>query len=98
MAIDAASRIPARVRLARVIDAHRHDVHARHKVLRDLIGETDIAVRALAEVNAVDPDVAVHVDAVELQPCLEPTSIRRHAERLAVPADAAGEEGELSAP
>ncbi len=97
VAIDAAPRIPAGVRLARVVDAHRHHVHARHEVTRDVVGEADVTVRSFAEVDAVDPDVAVHVHAVELQARLEATSTRRHAERLAIPADAAGEERELSA-
>ena len=44
-----------------------------------------------AEVLAVEPDVAVHVDAVELDPDAAVFRFRRRGERLAVPADAAVE-------
>jgi hypothetical protein len=65
--------------------------------MRDVICEADIPVRPLPEVDAVDPDVAVHVHSIELQECLEATNTRRHPERLAIPTDSAGEERELSA-
>ena len=48
VAIDAAPRIPAGVGLARVVDAHRHHVHAGHEVMRDVIREADVTVWPLA--------------------------------------------------
>src|SRR5207247_4419880 len=53
--------------------------------------ETDVAVRSPTQMNAVDPDVAVHVDAVELERRDAAARTGRHPERRAVPADSRGE-------
>src|SRR4029077_13191630 len=70
-----------------IVHAHGDDVHAGDEVLGDVVGETDIAVRPPAEVDAVDPDIAVHVDAVELEPRLAPRRARRQPECFAIPTD-----------
>src|SRR5690349_10937140 len=57
-------------------------------MLRDFVGEARVAARPLAQMDTVDPHVAVHVDAVELEPGLSPPPrSRREAKRLPVPAD-----------
>src|SRR5690349_23708586 len=88
MTVDAAARVPARVGLQRIVDAHGDDVDARDEMLGDVVREADVTVRPLAEMNTVDPDVAVHVDAVELEPGLAARRSLRQAKRLAIPADA----------
>ena len=68
MAIDAAARIPAGVGLARVVHAHGYHVHAGREVTRDVVRDAAVTVGTLANVGAVDPHFAVHVDAIELEP------------------------------
>ena len=53
------------------------------------VAEADIAVGTFAEVEAVDPDVAVGHRAVEFDENTAPGVVRRQVEMLAVPADAA---------
>src|SRR5260370_15011849 len=87
VAVDAASRGPARVRRTRIVDAHGDDVDAGHYVRGNVVSKARVAVGPPAERDAVDPDVAVHVDAVELEPRRLAARTGRHPKRLAVPAD-----------
>ena len=97
VAVDAAAGVPAGVGLARVVDPHGHDVDARHQVPGDVVREADVTVGPAAQVHAVDPDVAVHVDAVELEPDDPLARAGRQPEGLAVPTDARGEEADAAA-
>ena len=90
VAIDAASRIPARVGLRGIVDADGDDVVAGAEMFGDVVGESDVAVRTAAQEYTVDPDVTVHVHAIEFQPRLDPRA-RVDPERLAIPPDAGGE-------
>ena len=88
VAVDAAARVPAGIRLLGVVAAHGdHVVFARRRdKRRDVIAERAVAVRPCPDFVAVDIDRAVHKDAVELHG--DPVCVRRR-EVLAVPADAA---------
>src|SRR5215469_3735238 len=98
MAVDARAGIPARVGLAGVVHLHGDDVIAGEvEVWRELVSEADIAEGALAKVVAVDPDFGIHVDAVELDGDFAVAPSRRHAEGLAIPADARGREAACAA-
>ncbi len=91
VAVDAAPRVPAGVGLGRVVHADRDDVDPGDEVRRDVVGDGGVAVRPPAEVGAVDPDVGVHVDAVELERHAAAARAGGKAERLAVPAGAGRE-------
>ena len=91
MAVDAAAGVPAGVGLPRVVHPHRDHVDARHQVPGDVVREADVAVGPAAQVDAVDPDVAVHVHAVELEPRHLAPRPGGQPKRLAIPADARGE-------
>src|SRR5581483_5543945 len=89
--VDSRSGIPARSRLAAVVGAHGQNVRWRRtglKVPRELVAETDIAVRPLAQVEAVDPDVAIGHHSVEFDEDPLTGSTCRQGEMLAVPAHA----------
>src|SRR6267142_4266572 len=58
---------------------------------RDVIGEADVPVGSPSDADAVDPDVAVHVDAIELEPCFATARWGGQGEGPAIPADACGE-------
>ncbi len=85
--VDAAARIPTRVGLAGVVYPHGDHVFPRHEVPRDVVRKADIAVGPPAQIEAVDPDIAVHVDAVELEPRFPLACAGREPEDPAVPAD-----------
>src|SRR5438874_13055540 len=73
-----------------IVDADGDDVVAGDEMFGDVVGESDVAVRAAAQEYTVDPDVTVHVHAIEFQPRLDPRA-RVDPERLAIPPDAGGE-------
>jgi hypothetical protein len=50
--------------------------------------EADVAMRAMANVHAIDPDIAVVIDAVELDGDFLIAIRRRQPEMLAIPPDA----------
>ena len=67
MPVDAAAGVKARIGRNGVVNAHRHQVGSwtEIEVSRKLVLERRISVRPVAEEVAVDPHVAVAVDAVE---------------------------------
>ena len=87
--VDAAAGVVPRVGLRRVVHAHRDHVASAREVRGDIIPLCGVPVRTSPKWRAVDPDVAVHVDAVEL----EPRSAWRGGQRecSAIPADARGQ-------
>ncbi len=89
--VDAAAGVPPGVGLPLVVHSHRDHVHAPNQVPGDVVGEADVAVGPFAQMNAVDPDVAVHVHAVELEPRIAITGTGRQAKGLPVPAGAGRE-------
>src|ERR1041385_4341454 len=86
------SGIPAGVRLLRVVDADRDDIGRMVlQVWGQLVTERAVPVGPLAEVGAVYPDLAIAIDAIELD-VRHPVAVRRpHGEGLAVPSDTAGQ-------
>ena len=68
MPVDPRAGIPAQRRFKRIVDPDGEDVGRAVGLqkLREVVAETDEAVRPAAEKLAVDPDLAVHVHAVEL--------------------------------
>ena len=67
--VDSRAGIPARGGLGGGVRLDDEEVRlAGLEVVGEVVAETDVAVRAVAEVVAVDPDVAVGHDAVELDP------------------------------
>src|SRR5690348_17544213 len=77
--------------LLRVVDAHGNEISRAPvaQMWRQVVAEGAVAVWALAEVMAVDPHLAVPVDAVELDRRQPATIRRRNREGFAVPANAA---------
>src|SRR6266513_704774 len=61
------------------------------EVRRQLVAEGAVAVRPLAEVGAVDPDLAIAVHAVEFDEHDLAAVSRGDGERLAIPAHATGQ-------
>ena len=92
VAVDPAAAIPAGVGLSRVVHPDGHHVDAGHQVPGDVVGEAGVAVGAAPQMDAVDPDVGVHVHAIELEPDGALACAPRQPERLAVPPDTRGEE------
>ncbi len=81
--------VPAAARLYH-IDAHGQDVLPLGlEGLGQVVVETREAVGMPAQVLAVEPHIAIHVDAVELDPDTAVFRFRGRGERLAVPANAA---------
>ena len=94
MAVDAAAGVKARIGRRRVVHAHGHHIGggAEIEVGCQLVFERRVAVGPVAEEVAIDPHVAIAVDAVEGQE--DPAAAQRFVEleRLAIPADAARQE------
>src|SRR5262249_40732614 len=92
VAINAAARVPATVRLV-VVDLDGNDILAAVElhIRREIVFEGRIAVRTRAERGAVDPHLAVHVHAVEIDENLLGRRSLIERERLAIPTDAAVE-------
>ena len=59
------------------------------QVRRQVVLETDVAVPTVSEMVAVDPDVAVLVDTVELDEYLLAPGLRLQREMLSIPSNAA---------
>ena len=93
MPVNTRAGVPARVRLLRVVDAHGDEVARRAvaQVRGELIAEGAVAVRPLAEVMAVDPDLTVSIHAVEFDENELVAVALCDSEGLTVPAHAAGE-------
>src|SRR5713101_2211875 len=90
MAIDPRPRVPARVRLLRIVHAHRNDVAtAIAEVWGKVVTERAVPVGSLPEVLPVDPHLAVAIDAVEFDEDQLAGIGRRNGERLAIPPHAA---------
>ena len=88
-AVDASPGVPARCRLGRGVGAHREQVHGtKLDQPADVIPETHVTVRPLAEQRAVEPHPAVRHHSVELDP--RPTARHRSGkvETLAIPGNA----------
>ena len=60
------------------------------EVRREIVGEGDVAIGALAQILAVDPHFAVLIDAVELDDDRAVLGRLGQAEAFAIPADARG--------
>ncbi len=87
VAVDAGSRVPAAV-AAKVGHTHSEEVLAGGiKVWLQVEAERRVAVRPLAQHDAVQPDLGIHVDAVEFDLHARVLRQRRQAEALPVPAD-----------
>ncbi len=98
VAIDARARVPTAV-APLVADADGQDVLAvAAQVRRQVVGEGGVSVRMIAQQSAVDPDVAVHVDAVEDDLHLAPGRNGGRREALAIPARASHEPAGVAAP
>ena len=100
VAINARPAVPARSRLSGIIGAHGEDIRlvfAEVQMPGQFVAETDVTVGPLAEVEAVDPDVAVGHDAVEVDEDATLGIIRRKYEMLAIPADAGGQKAARAA-
>ena len=89
--VDSATRVPARVGLVRVVHPDGDDVLSLYQVRRQVVGEADVAVRAVSQVLPVHPHVAVLEHPVELD--RDPPAIRsfRQREQAPVPAHAGGQ-------
>ncbi len=89
MAIDARSRIPARIGLQRIVDAHGDHVGLAvgPQPGRQVVLEGDIAIGPLTQGMAVDPHLTALIDAVELDGDALATSTPRQGHDLAIPAD-----------
>src|ERR1035441_9112438 len=89
MPVDARSRIPAAVGLMGVVHLDRdHVIAAEDEVRREVVGKRNVPVGTPAEILAVDPHLAVLVDAAEFDDH-RPAAVRfGQPEALAIPADA----------
>ena len=96
VAIDSGAGVPAGGGLGGVVAADGEGVGgggAEVEVAGEFVAESDVAVGALAEVVAVDPDVAVGHDAVELDEDAAVGVGDGDGEVFAIPADTVGEVG-----
>src|SRR5262245_13418367 len=92
--IDAAAGIPARSWLFGVVAADGENVFltvAEIQMISHVVAETDVAVGALAERVAIDPDFAVGHDAVELDADALGLVLGGKREMFAIPTDAPGQ-------
>jgi hypothetical protein len=98
MPVDARARVPARVGLVGVVHLDREHVLARAEVdvRGEVVPEADVSERPLAEVLAVDPHLAVLIDAVKFNQDLSALVAVGQAESFSVPADARGQVAPLS--
>ncbi len=91
VSIDAAASVPARIR--DVLALHPHGDHVllagRPQVRREVVFEIDITIGSAAEMRAVQPDVAVAIDALEAQEDPFPGRRFRQHETLPIPSRAA---------
>ncbi len=94
MAIDARAGVPAGGGLHRIIGADGEDIVGAGsvEVAGEFIAEANVTIGAFAEVEAVDPDIGVGHDAVEVDEDAAVGVGGRKGEMLAIPADARGEE------
>ncbi|OPZ19541.1 MAG: hypothetical protein BWZ10_00916 [candidate division BRC1 bacterium ADurb.BinA364] len=93
VAVNARSGVPARIGMIRIVHSHGENVFAfRAQERSQLVFEAHVAVRPLAQMAAVDPDIGVHVNAVEFDENAAIRPSRIEAELLAIPSDARGEE------
>ena len=101
VAVDAGTRVPARVGILRVVDTHGQNVVAVFvQIGCHVIEERDVAVGTLTKQMAVQIDFRAIVDALEVDEegfilhlstfILHPSSFIQH-EVFAIPADAAGQ-------
>ena len=90
VAIDAAARVPARVGLLGVVHAHGQRILlAITKIGGHVVAERDVPVGAFAQTRAVDEDLGVHIDPVEVDEELPSLVFGIDLKRLAIPSDAA---------
>src|SRR5688572_29426119 len=91
VSINTRTGIPTRIRLLGVIHPDGNDIRlsAVVQMRREFVLKGAVAVRTFAEVVTVDPNLAVAVDAVELDE--EQLSLQRNVKHkpIAIPADAA---------
>ena len=66
-------------------------LHAINEVRRQFIFESAVAIRAFAEIVAIEPNLAVAIDAVKLDKDQFAFGSCGNGERLAIPAEAAGQ-------
>ena len=91
VAIDAGAAVPARVGLHGIVHVHGDDISAGFQVGSQVIGEAGVAVGPGPQLVAVDPDGAVHIDAVEFDGVQLVLVVSGHTEGLAIPAGTRGE-------
>ena len=65
---------------------------------REVVAQTHISIRALTQQVAIDPDLAVHIDAVEINGDFLALVRFGKRERFAIPTDAAGKVADRRAP
>ena len=85
MAIDATARVPARIRLVRIIHPDSHHVLTLLHIRCDIILKTRIAIRPEAHLLTIHIYRRVHVNTVEFEEAFLAAS--RQREMLPVPSD-----------
>src|ERR1035437_7120774 len=94
--INARAGVPARRRLGRSVGANGEDIRlaiAEIEIPGQFVLEADVAERPMAKLEAVDPDIAVGHDAVELDEDAALGIIGGQREMFAIPANAARQKG-----
>ena len=92
MPVDPRPRIPPAVRLPRVVHLHRnHILAAVVQMRRQFVRKRHKTIRTQPQILPVDPHLAVHINAVELQQH-HPAAIRRvHTKSLPIPPHTRGQ-------
>ena len=75
---------------------HVRLVAAKVEVAGQLVAKADVTIRPLAQVEAVDPDIAVGHDAVEVDEDTPHSISREQREMFSIPADAGGKKATCS--
>ena len=89
VSINAGSGVPSGRRLTRIINADRdHIVAAGFEMAGHLVLKAHISVRPIAEMKAVDPNIAVCHHAVKIDKDAAVRIARPHRKMLSIPADA----------
>src|ERR1035437_3467294 len=94
--IDTRATVPARRRLGRSVGADGEGIRlsiAEIGMPGQFVLEADVAERPMAKLEAVDPDIAVGHDAVELDEDAALGIIGGQREMFAIPANAARQKG-----
>ena len=97
MTINSGAGIPAQGRFERIVHPHGQDVGRAvgFQKFGEIITEADEAVGSASEELAVDPDLAVHINPVELDDDLLAGGVRKR-ETFPIPADAVREKAVIA--